>query len=52
MATEFKKIMPRFVKLGDYLAQKSVQYIYEKPFQSWLCLRVMSTSQSVCLTTY
>ncbi|WP_420230482.1 hypothetical protein ACOBWA_05915 [Psychrobacter sp. ER1] len=50
MATEFKKIMPRFVNLGDYSAQSTAQRIYKQPFQNWHCSLVMPIKQSVYST--
>lgn len=49
MATEFKKIMPRFVNLGDCLAQSIALFIYKRLFQNWPYSRVMPTKQSACL---
>lgn len=37
MATEFKKIMPKFVSLGDYLARSIAPLICKQPFLGWPC---------------
>lgn len=52
MAIEFKKIMPKFVNLGDYLARPIVLFILKQRFPNWHCLLVMPIKRDVYSTIY